>query len=65
MLIDIKKDFIKDTVINMFTEINWLRETKYNNYKKNTEARLRWLQLEVDLSDEEFVKFLQINLIKI
>lgn len=56
-IIDLKKDFIKDTVINMFAEIDGLRETKYNSYKKNTEARLRWLQVEVDLPDEDFVKF--------
>lgn len=56
-IIDLKKDFIKDTVINMFTEIDGLRETKYNSYKKNTEARLRWLQVEEDLPDEDFVKF--------
>ncbi|WP_312831866.1 sensor domain-containing diguanylate cyclase [Sedimentibacter saalensis] len=56
-IIDLKKDFIKDTVINMFTEIDGLRETKYNSYKKNTEARLRWFQVEEDLPDEDFVKF--------
>lgn len=56
-IIDLKKDFIKDTVLNIFAEIDGLRETKYNSYKKNTEARLRWLQVGVDLSDEDFVKF--------
>lgn len=57
MIINLKKDFLKDTVINLSTEIDTLRETKYNNYKKNTEARLRWLQEELHLSEEEFVKF--------
>ena len=33
-IIDIKKDFIKDIVINTFEEIDLLRETKYNNHKK-------------------------------
>ena len=39
------KRFLKDTVTNMFTEIDEFRERKHNAYKKkNTEARLRWFQ---------------------
>ncbi len=56
-IIDLKKDFIKDTVNNMFLEIDGLRERKYNAYKKNTEARLSWLQKELHLHEEDFAKF--------
>ncbi len=56
-IMEIKKDFLKDTVTNMFTEIDELRERKHNAYKKNTEARLRWFQLEKDMTDEEFASF--------
>jgi diguanylate cyclase (GGDEF)-like protein len=52
-----KKDFLKDTVNNIYLEIDRVRVTKYNNYKKNIESRLRRFQEEYDLSDKEFVKF--------
>lgn len=39
-IIDLKRDFIKDTVINMFAEIDELRETKYRAYKKT--LKLGW-----------------------
>ena len=55
-IINLKKDFLKDTVINLSIEVDGLRETKYNNYQKNTEARLRWLQEELELPEEDFVK---------
>jgi len=57
IIINLKKDYLKDTVNNIFLEIDKLRETKYDNYKKNTEYRLRRFQEELDLSDEEFIKF--------
>ena len=56
-IVDLKKDFIKDTVNNIFKEIDMLRETKYNNYKKNTEVRLRSIQEEFALSEEDFAIF--------
>ena len=56
-IINLKKDFLKDTVNNIFFEIDRLREIKHENYKKNTEARLRRFQEELDLSDEEFIQF--------
>jgi len=57
VIIDLKKDFLKDTVENIFSEINSLRKTKYNNYKKNINARLRRFQEELHSTDEEFVNF--------
>lgn len=56
-IIALKKDFLKDTVGNVFLEIDRLRETKYKNYKRNTESRLRRLQDELKLTDEEFTSF--------
>lgn len=55
-IIDLKKDFLKDTVNNIILEIDRLRETKNNNYKKNIEYRLRRFQDELYLTDEEFIK---------
>lgn len=57
IIIDLKKDFLKDTVNNIFAEIDSLRETKYSNYKKNIDSRLRRFQEELDSTDEEFVNF--------
>jgi len=56
-IINLKKDFLKDTVNNVFLEIDALREAKYNSYKKNTESRQRRFQEELDLKDKEFIKF--------
>lgn len=56
-IINLKKDNLKDTVNNIFLEIESLRNTKYNYYKNNTEARQRRLHDEMDLTDEEFVAF--------
>lgn len=56
-IIELKKDFLKDTVSNTILEIDRLRETKYNSYKKNTEAKLRRFQEELDLSEDDFVNF--------
>ena len=55
-IIDLKKDFLKDTVGNVILEIDNLRNSKYNSYKKNTESRLRRFQDELNLTDEEFIK---------
>lgn len=57
VIIDLKKDFLKDTVNNLFLEIDRLRETKYNNYKRNVDSRLRRFQDELDLNDEDFIQF--------
>ncbi len=56
-IIALKKDFLKDTVNNVFLEIDRLRETKYRNYKRNTESRLRRLQDELKLTDDAFITF--------
>lgn len=56
-IINMKKEFIKDTVNNVFIEINQLRETKARNYKKNTEYRFSRIQEELDSTEEEFIKF--------
>jgi len=56
-IINLRKDFIKDTVNNIFLEIDSLRETKNNNYKKNTEARLRRFNDELESNDQEFIEF--------
>lgn len=57
IIINLKKDFLKDTVNNVFLEIEMLRQTKYDNYKKNIGVRLRRFKEELDLTDEEFIKF--------
>lgn len=57
IMIDLKKDFLKDTVNNVILEIDKLRESKSISYKKNTESRLRRFQDELNLTDEEFIKF--------
>lgn len=56
-IINLKKDFIKDTVNNITKEIDRLRESKHNSYKKNTEVRLKSIKDEIDLSEEDFVMF--------
>ncbi|MCD4714057.1 MAG: diguanylate cyclase [Clostridiales bacterium] len=56
-IINLRKDFLKDTVDNIILEIDGLRATKYSNYTKNTESRLRRLEDELDLSHEEFIQF--------
>lgn len=56
-IIDLKKGFLKDTVNNVFLEIDRLRESKSSNYKKNTESKLRRFQDELDLTDEQFIRF--------
>lgn len=52
---DLKKDFLKDTVNNVFFEIDKLRETKNKNYKNNTRSVLRGLKESVDSTDEKFI----------
>ena len=54
-IIELKKDFLKDTVNNIILETDKLRETKANNYKKNIESRERRFQEELSLTDEEFI----------
>lgn len=55
IIIDLKKDFLKDTVNNVILEIDNLRNTKYDNYKKNVDSRYRRFEEEMNLSDDEFV----------
>lgn len=56
-IVELKKDFLKDTLVNVFIEIDALRETKYNNYKKNTESRLLRFQEKMDLTEAEFIDY--------
>lgn len=56
IVIDLKKDFLKDTIENVILEIDTLRKTKYENYQKNADSRLRRFEEELDLSDEEFIE---------
>lgn len=55
-IIELKKDFLKDTVGNVILEIDNLRNTKYDNYKKNSDSRFRRFEEELNLTDKEFVK---------
>lgn len=55
-IINLKKDFLKDTVNNIIDEIDELRETKKNSYKRHIESRLRYFQGELHLTEEEFIK---------
>lgn len=57
VIIELKKVFLQDTVNNILLEIDRLRESKYNTYKRNTESKLKRFQDEIDLSEEEFKKF--------
>lgn len=57
VIIDIKKEFLKDTIDNVFLEIDSLREAKYESYKRNTEVRKRRIEEELYLSEDEFVQF--------
>lgn len=56
IITDLKKDFLKDTVNNVFLEIDKLRQTKNKNYKNNTESVLRRFQEDLESTDEEFIK---------
>lgn len=56
-ILDLKKDFLKDTVNNIFLEIDALRANKYNSYHKNTDSRLKRFQDMLNLSDEEFIDY--------
>lgn len=56
-IIDLKKTYLKDTVNNIFLEIDNLRDAKYSAYKRNIDARQRRFQEESNLTDEEFIEF--------
>lgn len=57
IVVDMKKDFLKDTVDNVFLELDMLRETKYESYRRNTEVRKRRIEEELYLPEEEFIGF--------
>ena len=57
VILNIKKDFLRDTVNNIFLEIDGIRETRGAIYKRNTENRLKRFQEELNLSEEEFIDF--------
>lgn len=54
-IVKLKKDFLKDTVNNTILEIDALRETKYINYKNNTEFRLKLFQDQEYLTENKFI----------
>lgn len=54
-ILDLRKSFLKDTVNNMFREIERLRDIKYFNYQRNTLSILNRLEDAQDSSDEEFI----------
>ena len=57
MAINLKKDYLKDTVNNLILQLDSLKETKTNLYQFNVKQRfLRFLD-ERDLSDEDFADF--------
>lgn len=56
-IMSLKKDFLKDTVNNIFLEIDHLRDVKADNYQKNTDSRLRRFEDELKLTDEAFITF--------
>lgn len=57
MAINLKKDYLKDTVNNLILELESLKETKRNLYQFNVNQRLLRFLDERDLSDEEFADF--------
>lgn len=57
IVIDMKKDFLIDTIDNVFLEIDMLRESKYESYRRNTEVRRRRIEEELVLPEEEFIQF--------
>ena len=56
LIIELKKDFLKDTVDNVILEIDNLRQTKNSNYQKNTDSRLRRFQEDLDLPQDKFIE---------
>lgn len=56
VIIDLKKDFLKDTVNNVILEIDNLRKAKYSNYQKNTDSRLKRFQEGLDLPEDKFIE---------
>lgn len=52
-----KKDFLKDTVNNIFLEIDRLRLAKKDTYERYTQSRLKRFNEEMNLSDEDFAKY--------
>lgn len=57
MAIQLKKDYLKDTVNNLILELETLKIAKTNMYKLSTAQRLRRFQDEQDLTVEEFTSF--------
>ena len=57
-IVDIKKTFLKDTIDNLFTEIDIERESEYRKYKDIVEQRGISLDLASE-DDQEFIMFLK------
>lgn len=57
LALNIKKDFLHDTVNNVIGEIEHLRESKRNIYQINTNHRLNRFQEALRLTDVAFVDF--------
>ena len=57
MAIQLKKDYLKDTVNNLILEMDTLKVTKTKQYQLHAEQRLRRLLDERDLSETDFASF--------
>lgn len=57
MAIQLKKDYLKDTVNNLILEMDTLKATKTKQYQLHAEQRLRRLQDEGDLPEADFASF--------
>lgn len=57
MAIQLKKDYLKDTVNNLILEMDTLKVTKTKQYQLHAEQRLRRFQDEEDLSETDFASF--------
>ena len=57
MAIQLKKDYLKDTVNNLILELDTLKATKTKQYQLHAEQRLQRFQDEEDLSEVDFASF--------
>lgn len=61
-VVDEKQTFLKDTINNIFIEIDRLRETKKDNARTLTEVKLTRINEEIDhLPKEDFIKYFTLH----